>query len=131
MNASPGLFCGGALGWTAQSGGQAAQRFGGDVQIWYVMLSQPVGELTLLSNLGSHREPPPQHPCRCIPQRGASRGHLCISQVLRVLSHPEQLKRRCQLWLWAAAELTGGLLMMFMKTLNEDHTQEAQVSDAS
>lgn len=61
------------------------------------------------------------------PQRGAE-GHLCISQVF---SHPGELQRRWQLWLQVVAEPARGLLMMFVKTLNEDHTREAQASEVS
>lgn len=61
------------------------------------------------------------------PQRGAE-GHLCISQVF---SHPGELQRRWQLWLQVVAELARGLLMMFVKTLNEDHTREARASEVS
>lgn len=61
------------------------------------------------------------HPCH-----RAGGGHLCVSQVL---SHPRELKRRWQHWLWVVAELAYGLLMMFVKALNEDHTREAQASD--
>lgn len=60
-----------------------------------------------------------------------SRDHLCISQVLRVLPHPEDLRRRWQLWLGVAAELAGGFAMKFVKTLNKDHTREAQQRDVS
>lgn len=55
------------------------------------------------------------HPCH-----RAGGDHLCISQVL---------KRRWQHWLWVVVELAHGLLMMFVKALNEDHTREAQASD--
>lgn len=79
------------------------------------VLCQPAGSEPSAVGWG---ETPPQHPQPRHPQRGVSGGHLCVFQVLRVLSHPEELKRRWQLWLWAAAELAGGLLMMFVKTLN-------------
>lgn len=80
--------------------------------------------LTVASGLG-------KQPCSASlllhPQRGAE-GHLCISQVF---SHPGELQRRWQLWLQVVAKLARGLLMMFVKTLNEDHTWEAQASEVS
>lgn len=60
------------------------------------------------------------------PRHRAGGGHLCVSQVL---FHPGELERRWQRCLWVVAELTHGLLMMFVKALNEDHTWEAQASD--
>lgn len=60
-----------------------------------------------------------------------SRDHLCISQVLRVLPQPEDLRRRWQLWLGVAAELPGGLPVKFVKALNKDHTREARESEVS
>lgn len=79
------------------------------------VLSQPAE--VELSAVGEG-ETPPQHPSPLHPQHGESRGHLCVSQVLGVVSHPGELKGRWQLWLWVAAELAGGLLMMFVKTLS-------------
>lgn len=79
------------------------------------VLSQPAESEPSAAGGG---ETPPRHPRPLHLQHGASGDHLCVSQVPRVLSHPGELKRRWQLWLWVAAELAGGLLMMFVKTLN-------------
>jgi len=53
---------------------------------------------------GGEGETPPQHPQPPHPQSRARGDHLCVSQLLRVLSHPGELKTRWQLWLWVAAD---------------------------